>query len=68
MIKLLLIVLRISVTAQSGMLSKNPQLSIAVIISCGKTDCVAPPIPAVDIIVCTIPCVILNTANISSNP
>jgi len=68
MIILLLKVLRINVTAQSGMLSKKPQLSIAVIISCGRTVCVAPPKPAVCIIVVTTPCVILNIANISSSP
>ena len=68
MIKPLLANHRISVTAQSGMLSKKPQLSIAVIISVGNTDCVNPPVPTLSIIVCIIPCVILNTDNINSSP
>ncbi len=68
MTKPLLIILRISVTAQSGIHSKKLQLSIATIISGGNVDCISPPIPTLSIIVCISPCVILNTANINSNP
>ena len=47
-----------SVTAQSGMESKNPTSSMACIISFGKTVSVAAPKPAAFMIVDTIPCVI----------
>ena len=67
MIELLLQVLRIKVTAQRGILSKKPQDSIAVIISCGKVVCVASPSPAVSIIVCATPCIIWKIDSISSS-
>ncbi len=56
MIIWLLAILRIKVTAQSGIDSKNPQFSTAVIISCGKFIAVAPPIPEAFIIVDIVPC------------
>ena len=52
----------IKVTAHKGIDSKNPQLSTAVIISCGNTVVVAPPKLADVIIVDITPCIILNTA------
>ena len=58
----------IIVTAPSGILSKNPTLPIASIISCGRVIVFAPPIPAELIIVETTPCTILNIASISSIP
>ena len=57
-----------SVTAQSGMLSKNPQLSTAVTISVGRTVLVTSPNPAVSIALLAIPCTIVNIAIISSKP
>ena len=57
-----------SVTAHRGMDSKNPQLSTAVIISCGNTVVVAPPKLADVIIVDITPCIILNTASIRFKP
>lgn len=60
--------LPISVTAQSGMLSKKPQLSIAVTISSGRVVSLVAPKPALFIMVDMIPCTILNIASISSIP
>ena len=58
----------ISVTAHRGIDSKNPQLSIVSIISAGKVVCVAEPKPAAVIMVEIVPCMILNSASISSMP
>ena len=58
----------ISVTAHSGILSKNPQSSTAFIISSGNTVSSVLPNPAVFIIVLVIPCTILKSAIINSNP
>lgn len=57
-----------SVTAQSGIDSKKPQLSIVSIISCGRVVCCAEVKPAAVIIVPIVPCTILNRASISSIP
>ena len=57
-----------SVTAHKGILSKKPQSSTAVTISCGNTVWDAEPKPAAFIMVEMIPCTILNRAIISSNP
>ena len=58
----------ISVTAQRGMLSKKPQSSTAVTISCGSTVFCAEPKPAAFMIAEITPCTILNRAIISSKP
>lgn len=58
----------ISVTAHNGILSKNPQSSTAVTISCGNTVCAAEPKPAAFIMVDIKPCTMLNRAIISSKP
>ena len=58
----------ISVTAHKGIDSKNPQLSMAVTISAGKTVCAAEPKPAAVIMVLISPCTILNKAIINSKP
>lgn len=68
MIVLLLVILRIRVTAQSGIDSKKPQFSTAVIISCGKFIAVAPPIPEAFIIVDIVPCMMSNIDVSSSSP
>ena len=60
--------LPISVTAQSGILSKKPQFSIAVIISVGNVVLEFPPSPELSIIVEIMPCTISNIASISSIP
>ena len=57
-----------SVTAHSGMLSKNPHSSTLVINSGGKTVCCGVEKPAEPIIVEIVPWTILNRASISSIP
>ena len=58
----------ISVTAQRGMLSKNPQSSTAFMISEGSTVYCAEPKPAEFIMVEITPWTMRNNAIISSNP
>ena len=58
----------ISVTAQSGILSKNPQSSIAVTISVGSMVVVAVPNPAEFMMVLMTPCMTLRKAIINSRP
>ena len=58
----------ISVTAHNGILSKNPQSSIVVIISEGNVVWFGFPKPAVFIMVEIVPWTILNKASISSSP
>ena len=58
----------ISATAQRGMLSQKPQLSMAVTISAGSTVSCAAPIPAADMMEEITPCTMVNRAIISSNP
>lgn len=60
--------LPIIVTAQSGMLSKNPHSSITLIIVSGSNIFSALVIPDVFIIMFTTPCKISNIAVISSSP
>ena len=56
-----------SVTAHSGMLSKNPHSSTLVINSGGKTVCCGVEKPAEPIIVEIVPWTILNRASINSS-
>lgn len=58
----------ISATAQRGMLSQKPQLSMAVTISAGSIVSCAAPIPAADMMEEITPCTMVNRAIISSNP
>ncbi len=60
--------LPISVTAQRGMLSKNPQSSIAVTIALGNFVLLTVPMPEARIIVDITPCAISNRAIIRSRP
>ena len=60
--------LPISVTAHSGMLSKNQQSSIADIISFGSVVLLTLPIPDFFIMVLIMPCTISKITIISSSP
>ena len=60
--------LPIKVTVHNGILSKNPQSSTAVMISCGNTVSCTFPNPAASMMVLTTPCMIRNNAIINSRP
>ena len=58
----------IKVTAHNGIDSKNPQSSIAVIMSAGRTVGDGVPKPAADMILEMIPCTMDSSAIINSKP